>query len=247
MNQMQKGVLIVGLLLISVFATWPPWKLKVGDKYYTVVETHQSIKYPLEHPPRPEFKLDVVHLVLEWIITISIVLVLAILFSNNSYPLIDKITQRFPPKNSSKTSRSILFPLQTPVEESQAFDKNGTISGTVTKTADGHNFMNLKPNADYTTLLVSSFIYFSNFLNDKDKALFASWAGFPEGPWSNVQREKFALALMHHFHDLKFAGTKIPEALKRAVAQLPTNTLPPLDKPLNDDIRQIFNYMFRDA
>lgn len=132
----------------------------------------------------------------------------------------------------------------TSAGDSVAFDQHGKATGRVAIYPGGKFQMALGEDADYTTLLTASFQVFANFLKDDHREVFAKWAGWKTGPWDGSQREFFALALMHHFHGMKSKGDSVPEALRPAVDELPANELRPLNRPLTDEIREMFNSMF---
>ena len=123
----------------------------------------------------------------------------------------------------------------------------GKFAGKVRRDPDGSNVIQVGPNASFD-LCTSLFALLSDNLKDEDRVIFARWTGLSPSPWTDQHRETFVLALTHHFHDLKKRGVAVPNALKGAVEQIiatfPPNMLPPLDRPLTNEVRDMFNRMF---
>ena len=129
------------------------------------------------------------------------------------------------------------------VSQSISISEEGKAAGTVTHYSNGKNSMEFGPNADFTTVLSSSFVMFAQFLSPPDRETFANWAGWSSESWTERQREAFALTLMHYLHELKAGGRTVPKAAEGAIQELPHDNLPPLDRPLADDVRHIFDKM----
>ncbi len=130
---------------------------------------------------------------------------------------------------------------------SMAIGRDGNVAGKVIRNTNGKSSIildNKDGKCDFMALLFSMFIVFSDNLNDEDKQIFTKWTGLPLSPWSQTHREIFALALMHHLHELKETAALVPDALQGAMEMFPPNLLPPLEKPLSNDIRRLFNKIF---
>jgi len=125
-----------------------------------------------------------------------------------------------------------------------ALNSDGKVSGKVIHHADGRSTIEIGNNSDSVTMLISLFIIFADHLNENEKIAFVTWANLPLSPWSQLHREKFALALMHHLLESKETAALVPEALKDAIELISACSLPSLDKPLTNEMRKLFNLMF---
>ncbi len=136
---------------------------------------------------------------------------------------------------------------QTIYKENQAaaINESGDVGGTVDHLSDGRNIIRVGEKADFSSMLTSLFIVFSNDIKPEDKILFSSWAGLPSDAWTSLHREAFAIAMIHHCYDLKESGAIVPGALRGLLSQLPPKSLQPLERPLTNEIRRIFNGLFK--
>lgn len=145
----------------------------------------------------------------------------------------------------NKTVRELLEPKRDE-PQARSLNKDGEIAGGVVRHSDGRKTIASSDKSDFTSLIFSMFIVFSDDITHVEKELFSEWAGLSSDEWTTEHREKFAHAMMHHFFDLKKSGAIVPAALKGVLSQLSQNKLPPLDRLLTNDVRKIFNGQFAD-
>jgi hypothetical protein len=229
MDEVKKKILVGYCIAIGLAMLYVPWKT---DFQSSTIRTTISQGYGFILSDRND-SIDFSRLFIE--------IVLITVAAGAVYLLRDSIFEGKSNKNTAEKS-----PIKTVYIENTApaLNKDGKIAGTVTQQPDGKTLIEVKPGSDYTSIMFSSCIMFSNFLSDQEKEIFANWGGLPINEWARCHREKFALALMHHFHDLKESDAPMPEEMKEAFNNLPINTLPKLDRPLTNEIRRIFNRQF---
>jgi hypothetical protein len=126
-------------------------------------------------------------------------------------------------------------------------DKAGDVIGTVARGEDGRNI--IKPQEPTgNSLFHMSAIVFAQAMHEIDRdaaAIFSRWAGLSDAEWSPFHEELCALALMHYFCDAKDSGSAaVPEAVKGVADWIDRDELPPLDRPLNAEIRSLFSGLF---
>jgi len=125
-------------------------------------------------------------------------------------------------------------------------DAQGSIAGAVSKGPDGRSTIHVGDSADFTTLVMSLFVVAADDISPNEKNLFAHWARLPTNEWTQKHREAFAFAMLHHFHDVKKTGGNLPTAVLNAIKHLPDKPLAPLPRPLNPEIRRMFDRLFGD-
>jgi hypothetical protein len=143
----------------------------------------------------------------------------------------------------NKNIRRLLEPIQDECQ-TKSLNKDGKIAGSVIRHSDGRNTIIANDKFDFTALILSTFIVFSDHITQDEKKSFSEWAGLSSDEWTTLHREKFAHAMMHHFYDLKESGAIVPDAIKGVIQQLSQNALPPLDRSLTNEVRKIFNGQF---
>ncbi len=143
----------------------------------------------------------------------------------------------------NKIIRRILEPIRDECQ-TVSLNKDGKVAGSVIRHSDGRNTIVANEKFDFTALILSTFIIFSDNITQDEKTLFSEWAGLSSDEWTTRHREKFANAMMHHFNDLKESGAIVPDAIKGVIQELSHTTLPPLDRTLTNEVRKIFNGQF---
>jgi hypothetical protein len=237
MDDTKKKILVGYLIAIALSILIVPWKMDFQTERYKA-KISEGYGFILSPPNEPVSSIDSSRIFVEFVLITAAAGII--------YTLRDKIFKQSAQAKSfdPKEKKPVYLKVGTGDNVTWALDNKGNASGTVTKDSDGKTVIGLGPGADYTTLLTSSFIMFSNNLNDEEKEILVDWGVVPIGPWTAKQREKFALALMHHFHDLKESGAVVPEEFKKILELLPSNTLPPLNRPLTNEVRRLFNGLF---
>jgi hypothetical protein len=125
-----------------------------------------------------------------------------------------------------------------------AFNKDGMIAGGVKRTKEGKHILISDKKADISSLTMSLFYVFAGDLTERQRKVFSSWANLPLDMWSERHREKFSIAGMHYLLDLKSNSIEIPSVFSGLIKSLPAQPLPPLPKPLNQEIHAVFKELF---
>lgn len=125
-------------------------------------------------------------------------------------------------------------------EVANSFDSDGKPSSTVTRDGTGKTTIRLNENSDSTSLLSSSMIMWADMISQDQKAAFSRWAQLPMNQWNSGHKKMFALAMMHHVHNLAASDSLTPEGKLMLLGSLSANSLPALPKPLTREVRGIF-------
>ena len=140
--------------------------------------------------------------------------------------------------------RNTHHPPQVPVAQSRLFNRDGQVGGVAILDPNGRmGCQSFGQRGDATAGFSFVFILYAHHLKDEQRDIFAKWADFPAGPLDASQCETFALAVMHYCRSLKEAGLAGPKLLLDMFDSVPS-VLPPLDKPLTDEVRQMFYSLF---
>jgi hypothetical protein len=79
----------------------------------------------------------------------------------------------------------------------------------------------------------------SEYISQHDKETFARWARLPDAQWTPSFGERFALAFAYHIVELKERRAAMPPEFYTVAAELHLEALPPLDRPLTDEVRDV--------
>ena len=120
----------------------------------------------------------------------------------------------------------------------------GQPAGSVSRQKDGRFSISVDENADFTSVLMSSFVVFAEDLSVEQKLVFSKWARLPTNEWSSTHREQFALAAMHLMQKAEHDGIEIADALKQAAQHISEVKLPPLRNKLSPEICAMINGLF---
>ena len=236
-----KKTIIVGYLIAIVLSVLiVPWKLEVYKEGNYRGKINEGYGFVLSPPIESHSSIDFSRLFIE--------LVLITAAAGIIYTLRDKIFKKQASIKSAdiKNKKPPSYrKVGTGDNVTWAFNREGKVSGRVTREPEGKTVIGLGPNADFTTGLMATLISFTYHLKDEEKKILADWGVVPAGQWTAKHREKFALALMHHFCDLKESGALVPDEFKGVLERLPSGKeLPPLDRPLTNEVRRLFNGLF---
>lgn len=77
-------------------------------------------------------------------------------------------------------------------------------------------------------------------LSPEEKHIFSRWAGLPERVWGHQHRKEFAVTEIHYLIEAKTNNYPLPEKLSGISELMPKEKLPPLVRPLTNEIITIF-------
>jgi len=124
----------------------------------------------------------------------------------------------------------------------RSIDASGSLAGSVIIENDGTRTMEFRQVSDPTAFLFSFFLIVADDL-PKGRKCFSDWAGFPD-LWGARHKEYFAIAMMHYFRESKHKPSNAPVAIRNAVEKMPEQNLPPLHRPLTEEVKTFFGSLF---
>ena len=136
-------------------------------------------------------------------------------------------------------------PVKARAETSRLVNKEGLVTGGVTKYQDGSHLFHGTGNADVHTLVISMFIFFASDISKSDQEKFSRWAGISEKEWTQEHRETFALVLYHYLQEESDKEKDLPPEVKDAAdVLLEKDAIPQLTKELSPEVKDIFRRLF---
>lgn len=157
-----------------------------------------------------------------------------------------RLPQRVVPGTMSEIRKLMSnVPVITGEETSRLVNKEGLMTGGVTKFKDGKHLFHATDNADVQTMVISTFIMFASDISKPDQIIFSRWAGMSEEEWTQDHRETFALVLYHYLQEESGKEKDLPPEVRNAAnLLLEKGAVPPVTKELSTTVKNIFKRLF---
>jgi tetratricopeptide (TPR) repeat protein len=126
---------------------------------------------------------------------------------------------------------------------SLALNASGELVAAAVRMPDGR-YIQKAVKGQPNSLWYSTALVFAHKLKAEDRIVFCRWAGLQEHEWTASHIELCALVMMHYFCTANELDPSAPDAIRNAAKFIVRDQLPPLDRPLNDEIKTIYNRAF---
>lgn len=130
-------------------------------------------------------------------------------------------------------------------ETSYLMNREGAVTGGVTRSPDGRHLFIAGENPDVHTMIIASFIMFASTIPRSSQVVFSNWAGLSEKEWSQNHREAFAMTLYNYFLEIREQDNDLPPEIMGLVnTLLEKGAVPSLAKELTPEVREVLRKMF---
>ena len=103
--------------------------------------------------------------------------------------------------------------------------------------------MHVSSKTNFVSLMMMTGAVFAEDLSDEDRDTFSRWSALPLGNWGAAHGQAYGLAYVNWLAEVGVdpdQASRLPEETRKTAELLKDEDIPPLDRPLTDEVRAVF-------